>query len=162
MADMYARPLVLDASLTFTSPPLVDLLAYWNEKRLERTMPSRADIDPTDPAMRPHLGFIVLIDVIGRPPRFRFRLIGSKITEEVGRDSTGRWLDELYSPADYENMIVAYRWVVQNRAPMRITGNLRHANRAWLDMESLDLPLSSDGDTVDMILTRSVLSRAPR
>ena len=58
-------------------------------------------------------------------------------------------------------MIVAYRWLVQNRAPLRITGDLRHANRDWLDMESLDLPLSSDGEAVDVILTRSVLTRAP-
>jgi hypothetical protein len=154
---MYARPFTLDASLGFASPLLVGLLAYWHEKRGARAMPARADIDPTDMALRPHIGFIVLADVIGRPARFRYRLIGSRITAEVGRDSTGKWLDELYSPIDYENMIVAYRWVVQNRAPLRITGNLRHANRAWLDMESLDLPLSSDGETVDVILTRSIL-----
>jgi hypothetical protein len=55
-------------------------------------------------------------------------------------------------------MIVAYRWVVARCAPLRITGNLRHVNRSWIDMESIDLPLSSDGQTVNMIMTRSVLS----
>jgi len=162
VTGMYSRPFELDASLGFASPLLVDLLAYWDAKRGQRLMPSRADIDPTDAALRKHIGFIVLVDVIGKPARFRFRLIGSKITEAVGRDSTGRWLDELYSPADYENMIVAYRWLVQHRAPMRIVGDLRHANREWLEMESLDLPLSSDGETVDVILTRSILSAARR
>lgn len=161
MTGMYSRPFELDASLGFVSPLLVGLLAYWNDKRGTRPMPSRTDIDPTDAALRQHIGFIVLADVIGRPPRFRYRLIGSKITEAVGRDATGRWLDELYAPGDYENMIVAYRWVVQHRAPLRITGDLKHANRQWLDMESLDLPLSSDGEAVDVILTRSVLTRAP-
>jgi hypothetical protein len=158
MPNMYSRPLQLDSSLSFQSPLLADLLSHWNAKRGTRAMPARADIDPTDPALRSHLGFILLADVVGEPPRFRFRLIGSKITELVGRDSTGKWFDELYSPADYESVTAAYRWVVQNRAPLRITGNLRHANREWLDMESLDLPLSSDGENVDVILTRSVLT----
>lgn len=161
MTDMYSRPFELDAALRFKSPLLAGLLAYWQEKRGGRLMPSRADIDPADVALRGHVGFIVLTDVVGRPPRFRYRLIGSRITAEVGRDSTGKWLDELYAPDDYEYMIVAYRWVVENRAPIRITGDLRHADRDWLDMESLDLPLSSDAETVDVILTRSVLTHVP-
>jgi hypothetical protein len=54
-------------------------------------------------------------------------------------------------------MVAAYRWVVAHRAPLRITGNLHHENRSWVDMESIDLPLSSEGCAVDMIMTRSVL-----
>jgi hypothetical protein len=157
MNDTYQRPFDLDPGLCFQSPLLDDLHRYWLKKRGERAMPQRADIDPVDPEIRPHLGFIVLTDVV-QPGRFRYRLVGSMLTRLVGRDATGRYLDELYSPADYEYMIVAYRWVVEHRAPLRIAGNLRHANRSWIDMESIDLPLSSDGQTVNMIMTRSVLS----
>jgi hypothetical protein len=156
--DMYQRPFELDSGLSFENPLLMELHRYWLSRRGERTMPRRSDIDPLHPELRPHLGYIVLTDVV-EPARFRFRLIGSTITEIVGRDSTGKYLDEVYSPIDYEHMIVAFRWVVSNRLPLRITGNLRHADRAWIDMESIDLPLSSNGHTVDMILTRSVLSR---
>ena len=157
MNEMYRRPFELDPDLGFRSPLLSDLLRYWREKRGDRTMPRRVDIDPLDSGLRPHLGFLVLTDVI-EAARFRFRLIGSTLTAIVGRDSTGKYLDAVYSPVDYEHMIVAYRWVVTHRVPLRITGDLRHANRSWIDMESLDMPLSSDGRTVDMILTRSVLS----
>jgi hypothetical protein len=161
MAEMYDRPFELDSTLRFDSPVLSGLLDYWQQKRGARAMPSRAEVDPTDAALRRHLGFIVLTDVFGEPPRFRFRLIGSRVTELVGRDMTGRILDELYRADDYENAIAAYRWVVKHRAPLRIKGNLRHANRDWIDMESLDLPLSSDGISVDIILTRSVFTNTP-
>lgn len=162
MHDRYQRPFELDPQLNFTSPLLVDLHRYWRDRCGDRAMPGRADIDPLDPALRPHLGFLVLTDVLadgaGGPERFRFRLIGSTMTRIVGRNSTGKFLDELYSPADYAAMIVAYRSVVASRAPLRIIGTLRHANRSWIEMESLDLPLSRDGASVDMILTRSVLA----
>ena len=158
MNHIYQRPFNLDPGLGFQSPLLIDLHRYWLERRGDRAMPQRADIDPIHTAFRPHLGFVVLTDVV-EPLRFRFRLIGSTLTTVVGRDSTGRYLDEVYSPADYEYMIVAYRWVVAHQAPLRITGNLRHENRSWIDMESVDLPLSSDGRAVDMIMTRSVLGR---
>lgn len=157
MNDLFHRPFDLDPGLGFQSPLLADLHRYWLKKRGERAMPRRADIDPLDPELRPHLGFLVLTDVV-KPARFRFRLVGSALTEIVGRDSTGKYLDEVYSPANYENMIVAYRWVVANRAPLRVTGDLHHADREWIDMESIDLPLSSDGRSVDIIMTRSVLS----
>ncbi len=156
MNKIYRRPFDLDPDLGFESPLLVDLHRYWLEKRGDRIMPRRADIDPVDPALRPHLGYLVLTDVV-EAARLRFRLIGSALTEAVGRDSTGRYLDELYSPEDYERMIVAFRWVVAHRASLRIRGDLRHEKHWWVDMESLDLPLSSDGRTVDMIMTRSVL-----
>lgn len=159
MNHIYRQPFNLDPGLIFQSPLLVDLHRYWRQKRPDRAMPRRADIDPLDPGLRPHLGFVVLTDVV-EPARFRFRLIGSALTTTVGRDSTGKYLDDVYSPEDYEYMIGAYRWVVAHRAPLRVTGNLRHENRSWIDMESLDLPLSSDGRIVDMIMTRSVLSRA--
>jgi hypothetical protein len=156
--DIYQRPFELDPGLSFESPLLAQLHRYWLNRRGERAMPGRSDIDPLDPELRAHLGYIVLTDVV-EPARFRFRLVGSTLTDIVGRDSTGKYLDEVYSPTDYEHMIVAFRWVVSNRVPLRITGNLRHAKRAWIDMKSIDLPLSSDGYKVNMILTRSVLSR---
>jgi len=159
MNDLYRQRFDLDPTLGFHSPLLADLHGYWLKKRGAGAMPRRRDIDPLDPELRPHLGFVVLTDVVA-PERFRFRLVGSLLAEAVGRDSTGKYLDEVYSPADYERMILAYRWVVAHRAPLRVTGNLRHANRAWISMESVDLPLSSDGRGVDMILTRSVLGTA--
>jgi hypothetical protein len=132
----------------------MDLLNYWQTKRGDRSMPARAAIDPLE--MRAHIGHLILVDVIGSPPRFRYRLIGSEVTRRVGRDSTGKYLDALYSPAVYEAMIVSYEWIVANRRPMRCTGNLQHANREWIGFESIDLPLSDDDHEVNMLITRGV------
>ncbi len=158
MSDTYDWSFNHDPTLSFGSPLLSSLFGYWTEKRAGRAMPARADLDPTDPALKAHLGFIVLIDVEHAPLRFRFRLIGSQVTSLVGRDSTGRYLDELYAPEALGEATESYRWIVAHRAPLRTLADLRQANREWLKIEALDLPLSRDQTDVDMILTRIVLS----
>jgi len=103
--DIYQRPFELDPGLSFQNPLLVELHRYWLNRRGERAIPRRSDIDPLDRELRPHLGYIVLTDVV-EPERFRFRLVGSTLTKIVGRDSTGKYLDEVYSPIDYEHGIM--------------------------------------------------------
>jgi hypothetical protein len=46
---------------------LVDILSYWQGKRAGRAMPARADICPFE--LRRHLPNIILLDVVGAPPR---------------------------------------------------------------------------------------------
>lgn len=157
MSKFHVETLRIDPTLKFEAQALRHLWQYWNRKRGERAMPGRPDIEPLE--LKPHLGRLVLADVVrgGPETRFRYRLIGTAVTDLVGRDATGKFLDDLYG-VNYEFMIVAYRWVAANRRPLRVTGDLRHAQREWVHIESLDLPLSRDGETVDMILTRSVYS----
>ncbi len=83
---------VFDPDLS-DNPRFVELKAYWDRKRGGRAMPMRADIDPLD--LRGHLGSLVLIDVLPGLADFRMRLIGSKIVEAYGRDSTGKLLSAL-------------------------------------------------------------------
>ena len=144
----------LDPSLDVQHPLLAHLLDYWRRKCGDRAMPSRADIDPLD--LREHMGWMILTDVVTPPLRLRFRLIGAEVTRLVGRDSTGKYWDEIYAPEIYDATTAAMRWVVEHGRPLRVLGTLKHAHRAWIDMESLDLPLSSDGETVTMVLTRSI------
>ncbi|HYM30375.1 MAG TPA: PAS domain-containing protein [Candidatus Cybelea sp.] len=145
---------VTDPGLALREPALQSLLALWNAKRGAKAMPARADFDVAD--LRPHLGHLVLVDVLRPEMRFRYRLIGVEVTRRVGRDSTGKYLDELYAPEQYDRVIVAYRWVTQQCRPIRVEATLRHAHREWMRIESLDLPLSRDGESVDMIMSRPV------
>ena len=157
MNKVLYESLVIDTEMRFVAPELQDLLDYWTSKCNGRRMPARADIDPLE--MKPHLGRLVLTDVLPATPqsRFRYRLVGATVCEYLGRDSTGRYLDELYGRG-YEYMIVGYRWILEHRRPIRVTGDLRHANRQWARLESVELPLSADGETVNMIMTRSAFS----
>jgi len=141
----------------FDSEPLRKLHAHWNRKRGDRRMPSRGDFDPLE--LKDDLGWITLVDVEPDPTRFRYRLVGTNITELMGRDATGAYLDELY-PASVEPVATSsFRDLVRSGTPNRVLGTMRHAERGFLSFESVDLPLSSDGQTVDMIMVRSVFRR---
>src|SRR5690242_1319194 len=56
---------------------LNDLYAYWLAKRGSRIGPSRSVIRPED--LAPLLPNLALADVVGDPPRFRFRLFGTNL-----------------------------------------------------------------------------------
>jgi hypothetical protein len=138
-----------------------DLLAYWNRKRGDRLMPARADIDPVD--LKSHLGSLLLIEVLPGLADFRYRLIGTNITAAYGRDSTGKTVSELYQAADpdtYRWLMVFYRLVAEERAPVRGGIPLRAVGKHFMSFDTLYLPLSHDGTTVDMILAESHFAAA--
>ncbi len=116
-----------DETLAFEHPELVRMLTYWNAKRGARLLPARRDLDPLE--LQEHLGWIILVDVIGMPARFQYRLIGIEITQRIGRDATGRLLDELYPAEHYEGVVAPFRWIIEHRRPLRTTGRLWFAHR---------------------------------
>ena len=83
-------------------------------------------------------------------------MVGTEITERIGRDATGRYLDELYPPAIYGTAIKSFEIVLSRRRPVRAWGYLTHAEKGHMPFEALDMPLSDDGDAVAMIMTRGV------
>ena len=142
----------LDPGLAIVDPALAELQAFWKRLRRGRAMPARADFAPDD--LLAHLGWVILIDVEDPPPRFRFRLIGSGITEALSRDSTGRYLDELYAADIYDEAVRPYAYVTRRRRPVRSTGRMVHADKGHMPYEALYLPFSEAGDRVDMIMER--------
>jgi hypothetical protein len=147
--------LELDPSLTSMPKAFVDFKAYWDCKRGDRLMPARADIDPLD--LREHLGWILITEVVGETRRLRYRLVGSEITKRLGRDSTNKYLDELYLAADHDRIASSFHQVVTSRHPMRMMGEVLLCRQTWLSFEVLDLPLSQNGVDVNMILTRGIV-----
>ena len=131
-------------------PRLRQLYDYWDGKRGERAMPSRADIDPVE--MRFVIGNVILIDVVpGDPLRFHIRLHGTNLSERVRFDLTGKMLDEMPSPE--------FRALTQHSfTRVATTGQPLHAHRDEIldnrrrQYETIILPLSSDGASVDRIL----------
>jgi hypothetical protein len=134
------------------------LAGYWDSKRAGRRFPARADLDPLE--LKGLLGFLLLVDVVrqdsdssGQPGglRFRYRLFGTEFVFYHGSDLTGRWLDEIANSAFREELLALYRGVV-NDGDMRtmsydyLKGDQRHRFQAVL------LPLSSDGETVNIVL----------
>ncbi len=142
----------LDPNLAVKSPILEAGLAAWRELCDGRHMPRPRDIDPLrlPKKILPH---IALLEIEHTPVfRLRWRLIGTHITAALGRDSTGRYWDEIYGARAYRQLLTGPAWVVKHRLPVRITGSADFAGKGHIRTESLDLPLSADGQRVDRLM----------
>lgn len=151
-------PDVIDA------PALIAVKSYWDEKRGARAMPRRSDIDPHE--LRDHLGHIFMMDVLG-PAEFRFRLLGTGITGRYGRDSTGKTVREVYAksdPALFEAMTGLFVAVTETHRPVLSRGTLTAVGKDFVAYDSIQLPLSDDGQRVNMIIgaTRFIAERRAR
>jgi len=142
------------------APAILRLLAYWNARRGVRFAPARADIDPADiTALLPD---IMMVDVLDGGRDFRFRLIGTRIVEGLGRDSTGRLFSELYAdqPLARQRLGDRFQQVIKWRRPVFSRGRLYWVpDRGHKRFDSAHLPLSADGECVDIILAALIINR---
>jgi hypothetical protein len=141
------------------SATLRKLYDYWEEKRGERQFPARHDLDPLE--FRFALGNIVLVDVEHAPMRFRFRLVGTEVVKYEGVDPTGKYLDELHLAELRQMLDGAYRDAVAARVPVHNVRE-RFLDGRMRRFEVLDLPLSADGDTIDMLMIGVSFPQASR
>jgi hypothetical protein len=134
-------------------PTLAFLRDYWAGKRRGERLPGREDIDPLE--MKDHLGWIVLADVLPGMADFRYRLIGTRISQYFLQDCTGKTLTETFSPLGpvaVKAILACYRKVARDRVPLRLFGSAGWLGKDFLDFDNILLPLARDGVNVDMIL----------
>jgi hypothetical protein len=151
--------------LSAASPDIQAVYAYWKAKGGNRRMPARADIDPAD--IVPYLPSIMLVDVgmptpdsvAAEPARghYVYRLVGTREVEMRGSDPTGKPVATHGLGGMTDLALQNYDTVVRTRAPL-LDGNEEdiQLNDRYLDLECVFLPLSSDGDRVDMVLVYTV------
>jgi hypothetical protein len=137
---------------------LKDLRAYWLAKKGARIAPPRSAIDPAEIVkLLPH---VALVDVVGDPPRFRFRLFGTALVAAYGEDLTGKFGDELdldVRPEIHRLLSKVVRECCEDVALIHFTR--REAPR-YVEYERILLPVSNDGSTVDMILIGYAIAKA--
>jgi hypothetical protein len=138
---------------------------YWQGKAAGRSMPGRADIDPTEiPRLLPDV-MLVERHVDGR---YRYRLIGTENTRAQGVNATGRYLDEVLPGPDYGPHVLAlYDECVDRRRPLYSECLFFPPGRNEPERHTkvLFMPLSADGETVNMIFVVQVfvyIDRATR
>ena len=131
------------------TPYLRRLFAYWQDKRRGKDFPSRRDLDPREFAFA--LGHVLLIDVLENPQRFRFRLHGSVLSFRAHYDMTGRMVDELPNEENRAVLLERCRQLVETKRPC-FARSQRIVDGRMYGYEVVWMPLSSDGDTVDMLL----------
>ena len=136
------------------NPVLSFLKAYWDGKRGERRMPTRAEIKPAD--MKEHLGWVILLDALPDFSDFRYRTIGTRVTQYFLADSTGKTLSEAFGPygdAAINGVVATHRKAARDQVAVRCYGGAGWIGRSFMDFDALFLPLSDDGVTANMILS---------
>lgn len=135
--------------LPTTQLPFV--LNHWLGLRDAAGRVAPEQIDPF--ALKPALGYILLIDVLEDGEDFRYRLYGSEIARVAGFDMTGKRTSEMVTGSLASTFYIAgYRALLQRREPlftwhempMQITIN------SW---DRIVLPLSDADGRITRILT---------
>ena len=125
---------------------------YWTAQRGGRDMPGRRDINPAE--LKPHLPYVLLVDVFDGGADFRYRLVGSRLHPYFSGNPTGRSMREVLAPFGHdtvERTIAVYTDVVKRRAPMRIRGPGALFSQNAKQFDALLAPLSDNGADVNMI-----------
>ena len=125
---------------------------YLSRKAAPGKLAGRQDIDPLE--LRDLLGSLVLHDVVpqkGGGQRYRTRLVGTRVVELLGGDTTGQFLDERLSPERGALIIGHFDRVVETKQPHYFGGKLSNRNREHILVQRVCFPLARNGEDVDML-----------
>jgi hypothetical protein len=132
-------------------------MAYWDRIRGVRAIPRRNDLDPVDiPKLLP---FIMLVDVLDGPLDFKFRLIGTEIDAIISDDYLGRRFSAIPHMTSGNKVWAEYETVVRGRQPFTGTVDYVGADRYVRGIRHCLMPLSADGETVDMVFVAVEIDR---
>ena len=138
-------------------PGLRRLLDTWNQIRGERAMPTRPELNPF--VLGGLLRSTQLFDIVDEGRDFRFRVMGSGITEQTGLNVTGKCVSQLDNE-QLRGRIAAALWrVCETRAPVRLTARqsaVPHLQHKYI--EAIYLPLG-DGETATHVISGVVFGK---
>ena len=143
-----------DPTLAFTDSFHDPLLNTWRAKRAGRVMPRRSELTARD--LKDVLRNIVVFERVSQnPSHYRWRLIGTRITEVAG-DHTGKTFEETLPQNHMERWVQCYDLVLASDRPLRFLGRVHLEGKEYLDADNLYVPLANDNDepTFAMALCR--------
>ncbi len=137
------QPFAADPDLKFWSSRPPALVQFWRERiPAGLKIPPRSLFQPED--LRDFLSYLLIIDMDESRQRYRNRLVGTEITARAGRDVTGKWLDEVYSPETLHGHHLAHQWVIEHLRPLRVHGTMDFVDRGYIPVEAAVVPVSID------------------
>lgn len=148
-----ARRWTTEGFLEFCSGAVAEIYMYWNQKRGDRRMPKRAEIEPSD--ITRFLPGVLLVDVRQDPLEFIYRLVGTREVEARGNDPTGRRVGEAFFGNSSDDVLENYRRVVASGSYLYDLDKFNSPGGRFVQDESLFLPLSTTGEGVGQILVYS-------
>lgn len=137
------------------SPQIARALSYWRQLRGQHAMPSRNQISPA--AIRDILPLVSLYDLLDEGAAYRVRLMGTTVRGAFDKDPTGSIVGPGATHPLALRMLTVFRLVADEHKPVIVRAR-RTAIEAisFAPIETIFLPLSSDGFTVDTVLATTV------
>jgi hypothetical protein len=142
---------IVSASSEIADKRLRRLYDYWNATRGARAAPMRRDINPVE--IPDLLGFVNIYEVQAEPRDFKVRLNGSEVAEMLGREITGKYCSTVISGPDAARCKTAFDICVDRCSPAIVETSMAFCDKPYMAQTMIVLPLSSDGERVDMIIT---------
>lgn len=136
---------------------LIAIRAYWTEKRGNRAMPRRADIDPTE--LRSLLPNVLLLQVLRDPLDFLYRVIGTEIDRHSQASYTGLTVRQIPHRAPPSRVWENLEQLVRTGVPSCLQVPYIGPHSGFLQTRQILLPLGDDGAEVDHILGAIVYLR---
>ena len=133
---------------------------YWRSKRAGRKMPAPSDLEPSE--LKALLPSMILVDVVydtAGKADFAYRLAGTREVEARGEDPTGKRVADAYFGPSLENVLGCYQSVVERRAPYLDDDYYLRDGDHYADEANIFLPLSNDGEHVNMIIVYTAYRR---
>jgi hypothetical protein len=132
----------------------LDFYSYWLSKRNRRIIPARRDLEPV--GLGKLLPFLFIIDKAA--DEFRYRLMGTGVVQDLGRDLTGKPFNALVgnSPEAIAATQAVNEHIFANAQPVLATAHLATWHGTIHNTSVLLLPLSDDGRHVNMYISTRV------
>ncbi len=128
------------------------VLRYWEERRGGRLAPSWREFDLMELPLKA-IPRVIVVDIVENPLDFLYRFWGTEHTASHGYDLTGRSVRQL-KPTDYaEMMFRQYQETFESREPRLFVNQYPVKPAIWNRYEIVRVPLSGDGQTIDIILS---------
>ncbi len=135
-------------------PEQKTLYDYWCNRSGPGAIPGRGDISPAGfPALLPTIS---LLDVEHTTDRYKVRLAGTGLRDIYSHELTGRYLDEFYMGCKSDYWLSVCHRLVERRRPAQGAVQMSFKSREQMVQFWLRLPLSGDGERVNMILCYDV------
>lgn len=151
MSDLDTMSIGFSPDVPPVRPELGALLQVWRAKsEAAGGLPARGDFDPL--TLKPWLQELFIVEFERSSGRYKYRLVGTGLVQAHKRDSTGKYLDQLYQPEHLKPLCAGYDWVREHGRPNRLTGTLFFVGRDHVEMEALLLPVAMPADRDPQII----------
>lgn len=147
----------VDPTAAVRHQTLQEVMAHWASLKDGADLPLASRIDPMD--LRPHLRDLFMVRVGKDGQDFTYSLIGTRITDILDRDMTGRKVEETFPPG--HPVLDVYRLIHRARRPVRTHGQVSWVDKEYKRFESVMMPLADRDGAVIKILGAAVYFADP-